>query len=706
MKGRVREAIVGLAASGSAAVLLSLRPAGGLGAPTALLAALPALAGSARWLDAFGAGFGGRPLDPAVWRTEGLALGALAGGLLAAPRIGIRPEVPVAGLALLLLVHACLQALSWRRSLGARGERCPPSYLLLALGVYVAALVWTHPQRAPDGDAPWFLLLAHSLIEDGDVDLADEYADGVGERIVGRAVGPQPGDPVGDEGQRWSRHGPVLPALLAVPLAVGGVLGARLLILLAAALLAWRTLALSLRAGLAPPGVVLLAWSAFAFAPPVLVYSSLVWVEIPAALALVVALEAAGRRKAVFVGALVFLPLLKLRLAPVALGALLASGRRRGGLKRGALGLGVALAVLFVSYRMWLGNALGLHRPEELVEAFARPGRAALGLLGIVVDSSFGLLPAAPLWALAFVGLAVAARQRPATVIDAALVGLPYLLLLAPRIEWFGGWSPPFRYPLVLLPVGVPFLAAGIHALRRSRARWSITTLAVVTLLLAALWVAQPGQAWNFADGRSHLLDTASLHLRADVARFFPSTVRPRAATWVWLGVLLLLPLARRLPGPKTARASVTVGLTVALGLAVTVPLAATRFPTRIAEVEDPWILHRGGGLAPERWWPQRVLQPGGWLLERGSHVEIPAVAGGERAEIRIRATAIGGPALVEVRVGEGTPARLRIAAERWSEFDAGVHTWSTGSTLSLLPIEEDAADGTPIVDRVEIDWR
>ena len=81
---------------------------------------------------------------------------------------------------------------------------------------------------------------------------------------------------------------------------------------------------------------------------------------------------------------------------------------------------------------------------------------------------------------------------------------------------------------------------AGVFALaltplfgRRERpgARALLLALAAATLALTLLWVTMPGWTYNFAHGRTYLLDHLSERLGADVARLFPSSIRPRTAT-------------------------------------------------------------------------------------------------------------------------------------------------------------------------------
>ena len=65
----------------------------------------------------------------------------------------------------------------------------------------------------------------------------------------------------------------------------------------------------------------------------------------------------------------------------------------------------------------------------------------------------------------------------------------------------------------------------------RPGAQALLAGLAALTLALTLVWLVFPGWTYNFADGRSYLLDALSGRLGVDAARFFPSSIRPRTAS-------------------------------------------------------------------------------------------------------------------------------------------------------------------------------
>jgi hypothetical protein len=665
-------------------------------------------------------------------RASSWELAAAAGWVLLALRhdaLGIPGSAALAAALGIVLVgwRAARLALALRPRLARRGRaRDLTPFVLLPAAVYLAVLPWTATARPPDGDEPYYLLLAHSLAEDGDVDLADEYRDQAWRRFTNQRLEPQPGDPVGPGGEVFSRHEPLLPLLLAPAYAAAGVLGARLLMLALAALAAGRLLV----AALAQPGVTargaFRAWALFAFAPPLLLYSSQIWIEVPALLAVTMVVEARARLRAARGRArladwlrlalpLALLPLLKLRLLLVAapLALLVVAGLRRSRRLQLALAGGFALLVvgLLLVNQIEYGNPLKMHSVDELALGRVPLERILRGGVGLLFDCAFGLLAAAPIWLLAVPALAgLVARLEPLCLELAAFA--PYLVAVASRREWYGGWSPPFRYGLVFLPV----LALAVARLlsRRSPApgRALAAALAGASAATALAVLVVPGWSYNLADGSSHLLDTIGRRFPGDLVRFFPSAVRPREATWlvplalVALALTLFTLRARR---PRRATAAGVAGLLAGWALLI---VSAHRLPTRWVELEDPWVIKRGGLLHPELWVIDRTRFPGGWVLTEGAEAVARPIPGGRTARLAVDWSYIrnsAAPLALAIEVGDRVVARLPgDQPGAWRRTEVGPVDFPPGATLRFRVEAPPGAVATNgfVVDRAEITWR
>ena len=155
----------------------------------------------------------------------------------------------------------------------------------LALAAYLAVFLVLRPDVT--GDEPHYLLVAESIAYDGDVELTNDYAS------RDRTLRILPFFPLGPHlhaadykgsGELRPLHGVGLSALLAPAVALGGVTGARLVMVLIAALLADQLYRL-LRALGFRRRYRALAWAAVVFCLPLLVFSSQIYPELPAALA-------------------------------------------------------------------------------------------------------------------------------------------------------------------------------------------------------------------------------------------------------------------------------------------------------------------------------------------------------------------------------------------------------------------------------------
>ncbi len=146
-------------------------------------------------------------------------------------------------------------------------------------------------QPGATGDEPHYLITAESIAFDGDVDLTNDYTSQ--ERVLRMVnvfpLGPDAGV-YKESGELRPIRGVGLPAVLAPGVALGGLTGARLVMVLIAALLADQLYRL-LRDLRLRRRYRVLAWAAAIFCLPVVLFSSQIYPELAGALLVVVALR-------------------------------------------------------------------------------------------------------------------------------------------------------------------------------------------------------------------------------------------------------------------------------------------------------------------------------------------------------------------------------------------------------------------------------
>jgi hypothetical protein len=699
----------------------------------ATLVALPLIVAGFVEIDIRARRRGARPLPRAVLLGEGGALLAWLVLVFIHPRLGLPERAAMllfAGLLLLLAHHLGRELARLRPLLGARLPARPHGvFFLLPFLAYSAILPWSAAHHPPDGDEPYYLLVVHSLAYDFDADLTNNYRDRDYEAFLERPIEPQPGDPTGPRGELYSRHNLLLPLFLAPAYRLGGKGGALLGMAALAAALAWATLKLARHYHPDRPGEALLAYGLVAFASPLVLYSYQVWVEVPAALLLVLALDqmltyrvTAQARRATWglrqwcgIGLpILLLPLVKIRFMLLAVPLLVLAwwyaGRPRKPLVVLAALLGGVALGLLVHNQLVYDNPLKIHSWEELSLYRYSAAEYLEGGFGLFYDAAFGLFGAYPLWLLLIPAGFLALARRERLVLDLLVLNLPYLLVVAPRSEWYGGWSPPFRYALVALPFLALLLVPLLTHRHRGGARALTAALGLATLALSLLWLVVPGWTYNFANGTTYLLEHLGERLGADAARLFPSAVRPRAATWLWpLATSVLVPVLFWFP--RRLRRPARWGSALLLVAVALVPTVAVRLPTRALELEDAYVEKGGGHPFPHLWVTERTRFPGGWVLRQGERITAPVVPGGTEAVIRLSAHYIdNGPGALPFTVWAGDRALARVEpsewGDEWRDLTLGPVLWPPGIPLV---IEVDPVPG-PLngvaFDRADFHWR
>ena len=322
-------------------------------------------------------------------------------------------------------------------------------------------------------DEPQYLLTAISLWEDRSLDIDDELDDERW-RTFHQAQLPQQTQPQPD-GSQIAPHDPLLSLLLALPYRLCGVTGARWLLALvngalAAALLHLAHRRFAVGRALATTGALTAAASV-----PFVVYGSQLYPELPAALAVTLAVDAGlapvrRRSSAIVAAAIIALPWLSVKYVPVAaVVALLHLWRlqrehavtHRNGLLATyvAAGLGYVVAHLawYGGLTVYAAGDFFVEQGSQFSVLGTRPnplGRSRR-LIGLLVDRGFGIAAWQPAWLAMLPALGALAVRRPArwTWLAAPLV-VGWAGATWAAVTMHGYWFPG-RHVLHALPLAV-----------------------------------------------------------------------------------------------------------------------------------------------------------------------------------------------------------------------------------------------------------
>lgn len=519
--------------------------------------------------------------------------------------------------ALLMLFVAIADNVRWSANRAA----------VIALVVYAFAIP-RMTDKPIDGDEPFYLLVTESIVRDFDLDLANQYRE-LDRTASGRTdLVPQPGDPVRSGGRQYSRHEPFLPFLMVPGYLLGGLPGAVATIALFGVLLVRSTMRWLEDEGISAD-VCRAVFPLFAFGAPVLFYATRIWPEVPAAFCFVEALRGMrAHRVKRWLPAVFGLVMLKLRFVLVAVGllathflverrALRPSGfggrAKRPALHRGVLVAGVILAPMLL---LWIisGSPLNVHSWRELLPT--HPENYVTGLFGLLLDGAAGIAFQAPFFLLGIYAI-TRWRETPRGFRLGIFASLLYILYLLPRDEWHGGWSPPLRYVVFLMPV----LALGAASMWSRVSRGVAGIIAIWTIGVAMHGLAFPWRLFHIANGETVLSEWLSTLYRADFSRIFPSFIRMNDAALIGGVSLIVILLLARLRIPSHIAIS-------AAALAMAAGFVVARHPAWTIHFEDSHVIREGGDLYPPEYQPIRFAYRGGWVLSEGQSLSFLANAG------------------------------------------------------------------------------
>lgn len=329
-------------------------------------------------------------------------------------------------------------------------------------------------------DEPQYLTTALSLAEDFDLDISDELESRAFLPYHEIALDPQTIDLDGD-GQRISPHDPLLPALLAVPMGLGGWQLAKATLALMAAVTAAITAGFTIHRLGVTPTIAGLIVGGFFVSPPMTAYATQVYPEMPAALCVVAATWAlmsprARSTDAIVVMSTIALPWLAVKYVPVAAVLALAlvvqdPRRRRVVLLAGTWAIAGALYLLVHRriYGGWTVYASGDHFVDGEFSVVGNDpnyvGRSRR-LIGLLVDRGFGLIAWTPAFVLALPAMAsLAGRRTPGWRLMTSVVLVGWAMATWVALTMHGWWWPG-RQLVVILPVMIAAIAVFVQSSR------------------------------------------------------------------------------------------------------------------------------------------------------------------------------------------------------------------------------------------------
>lgn len=328
--------------------------------------------------------------------------------------------------------------------------------IVLSMIVYGALSVYRYASggfKLLRGDEPHYLITIKSMVEDGDFLLENNYLNPKPEAETwpyGMHVR------IGVDGHFYSTHGIGLALLLSPSYKVGGLIGCFIVMSIISTLVNAFIFKICFSM-LKDTKAALISSLAFGFSTPILTFSNKLFPELPMALIVLIcfylSMDISSITKSFLMGLLLgFSLFLKEAYALIALVFIIYVLSRLMLKKefKKLVGFIVPFSILLILLMLYFYSAFNI--PITTLQEF-KYGNLINGSLGLLWDGRYGLFIYAPIAYLSFYGVVEFLKHQKVKGIIAIILFLIFYALVSLWAIWWGGWSPPARLILPVLPL-------------------------------------------------------------------------------------------------------------------------------------------------------------------------------------------------------------------------------------------------------------
>jgi len=440
----------------------------------------------------------------------------------------------------------------------------------------------------PGGDAPHYLLIAHSILYDHDLKIANNYNQRDYQSFFEGDLDPH--FSIAKDGTRYSVHLPGTPLLFLPGYMLYGYQGAVLCMNFLAALLAVQIYLLAFSI-VQSKWISLIIWFVTSFTSPLLLLSFQTYPEIPTALLVITTYRLSNSlsfrkiSQSLLLGSLLaFIPwqhqrvvLLSILLLVYHIGTLWVKMKeqnvvtqnseisflkffiRRPSVLIPTLCLAISGIIMATTFYIFYGNPLpnALHSSVGVKDFFSLTILLKEGLLGHMIDQEAGLLIFSPYYVFCFVGFLLLLRRNwfKTLLLIIVILGV-YLPCGGFTDQWRASWSSVSRYMVVLIPLLLIPLCESVKHITRMIYRYVFILFAFISFYWSYLFVKTPFLSIMQNRGINSVFEEYSSVI--DLTRYFPSfpAVSPRdyvlIGMWVALIAVFLFWLYRSGRGSNT----------------------------------------------------------------------------------------------------------------------------------------------------------
>jgi hypothetical protein len=429
-----------------------------------------------------------------------------------------------------------------------KGYNNPAFIFVLLFTIFTGASVWMNRANQPAGDEPIYLLTAHSLIYDFDLDLKNNYENRDYSRFYKGELVPQEKE---KDGKMVSFH-PVMISLLITPFYLAaGRAGAVLFINLLAALagaLVWLILVKSGHDEKTAAGAVLITCLSMPFFP----FINQTAADMPSAFFLTASYYFIRykKEKTVFMSlsALIFMWLHPRNAVIWGVLCAIAAFEHRKDVKKFLIFASIQAAglILFFLYNSMVFGSFMPPAMQDPVSSYSEIFRFNFkGMAGILFDQEFGLFFYTPVFMLLFAGFILMYKRDKKTFTYNTLIFVPLFIIITSWLDWRGGGgaSPRFFVPVIFIFAAL--MAEIIRVSSDTGMKKIFLALVIAGMAVSVIVFFIPWFRWNKGFGENWLLKFIPQAGGFKASMLFPS-VWASAAGWqiktaLWAAAALLL---------------------------------------------------------------------------------------------------------------------------------------------------------------------
>ena len=600
--------------------------------------------------------------------------------------------------------------------------------LVCLIWFFTAYASWQSPVHGVSGDEPHYLLMAHSLLYDGNLNLFDEYSQGEYLPFYPHHLIPKPSDIVRPGLIRSRGLGASFSITLIPAYLFASYPGTVVFMALMTALMIFN-LFLFLEGWGFNRKPALQASMITAISIPVILYSSLIYPDILASLLIILALRLFQTARYSSKGRTVPLKLiilsaglLTLKFRYITVVVLLMTGGfyrfRRKSIKKSTYiltALAAVAAYFLADFWIFKGDLFwNRFGGFPQLKSYLPDWRGLLVIPGLLFDQEAGLLWLAPVYFLVIPGIRWFSGKRFPAYWIILLAPIFTVLSLLGHFAWHCLPTPPLRYLLPVLPPLAVFIAKVFERWKKlsSSGQSFISTLLILSVIQSLILSIQPQWQVNLADGTALLFEDLSRVLKIPWTAILPSFIRPDLSSLIWsiIGLAGLVGLFRRSRLSKqnnqpSLRMVVPKAVLVIICTAGILGISALKIPHFVIEAEDIFVSHPNGGT----YYPQ-IRDPFfhrenqyGWTLNAGNslNLKFPSVAGKSHLFIRAKLKNSSFISNLTVQLPGDRINHLNVTNQDWFDFILPLSDMNGGRTLPITIRVPDYIDEEIVIDRI-----